>query len=205
VGEIGISADELGVLQAAVVRRWGDDALKLSSIARLSAIGLVHSCWRNTPLEDWHASNRRGHPTDYDMFRANIRLTRSLVPELEQSVVDPEHIRAIVTDPARLALPDRTAKEFCGPSWNQVVAHAHGAVDTFTSIRSQLGDHDAQIVHAYLQMGSRWWGTPDFDERVERSLAANAPELSSAQRNDLVANPEMLTEVLFQRVVCDRF
>jgi hypothetical protein len=205
VGTIEISSDYLGALQAAVVRHWGEDALTLPSIARLAAIGLVHSCWRDTQLEDWHTSKRPGCPTDYDMFRANIRLTRSLVPELEQSVVDPEHIRAIVTNPARLALPDLTAKAFCGPSWSQVVADAHGVVDTFASIRSQLGDHDARIVHAYLHLESRWWGTPGFDERLEKSLDANAPELSSAQRNGLIANPETMTEALFQRVICQQF
>jgi hypothetical protein len=199
--DVSISADDIVAIRASLIARWGAEVMTLAPMARLCSIGLVHMCWRNTPLEDWHATREPTSPSDYDMFRANIVLTRQVLPSIDQAVIDVDSLRRIFTAPTRMALPDRTAKEFCGRSWRRVQACARSRLDTLSEIQARLGDDETRVVYSYVSNGSRWWGAPDFSERLTRSLDVNAPELSAVQRDEFVVNPELMDETLFKAAV----
>ena len=50
----------------------GIDPRSLRPVLRLTALALVHSAWRNTHVEDWHAEGRLH---DGDMLRINSHST----------------------------------------------------------------------------------------------------------------------------------
>lgn len=57
---------------AFAAKQVGIDTSLLRPIITLTAIGLVNSGWRNSPVEDWHA---RGRINDGQMLRINSHTT----------------------------------------------------------------------------------------------------------------------------------
>jgi len=58
-------ADAGPLLEEQLVGRWGPGVLKADALARLVAITLVQRAWRNTELEEFHASGQPERPSDY--------------------------------------------------------------------------------------------------------------------------------------------
>jgi hypothetical protein len=181
--------------------------LEADALVRLVAITLVHRAWRKTELEDFHASGQPGSPNDYLIFKANVRLTRELLPALTAVPTDIDAIRATLTDGRRLALEDRTARQFCGPAWRAVRQNAFAVVDTFADCIETIGEAVAGLLYAAqaLWYGENWWGTPDFAERFARSLRSNRPDLSEAAIEQAIATPDAIGEDLFRDALFYRF
>jgi hypothetical protein len=196
-------AESVPALRSMLVDRWGHRVLLHENVGGLLSIALVHRAWRNTELEDWHAANDPGSPDDYDMFRANVILTRAVRPGVVAVPLDIETLRATLTNPRRPALPSRSAESFCGPVWPDVCASAHAVVDALQTMIGAIGEDSTRIVNAAqsLMMGSSWWGTPDFASRLTRALQMHRPGRSRASVERLVAHPEEMSETDFYGVV----
>ena len=193
-------ADAGPLLEEQLVGRWGPGVLKADALARLVAITLVQRAWRNTELEDFHASGQPERPSDYAMFRANVRLTRELLPALTSFPIDIDSVRGTLTDGRRLALEDRTARQFCGPAWRNVRKNAVAVVDTFADCIVTTGESVARLLYAAqaLWYGDNWWGTPDFAARFAGSLRSHRTDLSEAAIEQAVAAPDTIGEDLFR-------
>jgi hypothetical protein len=76
-----------------------------------ASIGLAHDFWRNTEVEDWHASRWGLH--DGEMMRNNsivVKLIRQMLLD-ERALVD---IAYAVTDPQRRLADGRTLQQYAG-------------------------------------------------------------------------------------------
>jgi hypothetical protein len=196
--EIG---DHLPDLRRWLIERWGDSAFTREVLARQVAISLVEKCWRNTTLENWHSANHPDSPSDYDMFRANITLTRAVLPPVESVPLDVDAIREILTDADRPTGCGRSAQEFSGPAWAEVETTAHGMVDVLDEWLDRLGEEGTRVLYACQVQSSGWWGAPGFEDRLRASFARHRPDLSNTEVNALVARPEQMSEKMFRDVV----
>ena len=70
---MGLSLQREDGLVVQILRdQVGIDPRSLRSVLRLTALGLVHSAWRNTRVEDWHAEGRLH---DGDMLRISSHMS----------------------------------------------------------------------------------------------------------------------------------
>jgi hypothetical protein len=70
---MGLSPQREDELIVQILRdQVGIDPRSLRPILRLAALGLVHSAWRNTHVENWHAEGRLH---DGDMLRVSSHMS----------------------------------------------------------------------------------------------------------------------------------
>lgn len=188
-------------LRTTLLDRWGDDVLEPHALAGLTAVALVQKCWRNTELESWHSDIDPTSPSDYDMFRANIALTRAVLPAVVAHPLDVATVRLVFTDPERLSGVGRTAREFCGPSWGDVEATAHGVLDVLEDCIRRVGEDDTRVFYASLSFAAGWWGSPGFSDRLRASFSAHRPDVVEEQVAEFVEHPGRMTEAMFDEVV----
>jgi hypothetical protein len=67
-------------------------------------------------------------------------------------------------------------------------------------------DEAVRILNALsvLCFGSHWWGTPDFDQRLERPRTKYAPQLTPGDRAVAIASPDTVTEEFFTQLSSTR-
>jgi hypothetical protein len=188
-------------LRTSLLDRWGDGVLEPQALAGLTAVALVHKCWRNTELEGWHSDIDPAAPSDYDMFRANITLTRAVLPAVAAHPLDVVSVRLVFTDPNRPSGVGRTARKFCGPSWGDVEATAHGVLDLLDDCIRRVGEEDTRVFYASQSSAFGWWCTPGFSDRLRASFRAHRPDVVEEQVAELVEHPEGMTEAMFDDVV----
>ena len=172
------------------------------TLSPLVAIGIIHHAWRNTELEDWHSSSDPKSPTDYDMFRANIILTRAVLPSVLARPMDVTSLRRTFTNPRRRALPNRSAKLFCGPVWHHMQARGEVFTENMESRIAEFGEDSIRLHYAGGAIGSDWWGTPDFRDRVRsRVFAKHRPDITANVAARLAAHSETMSKQEFRDVV----
>lgn len=118
------------------------------------------------------------------LHRATTILTRQVLAEIEHRNPDDHDarvlhdIRALVTDPARVATASGTrASEFCGVAWPIVVDLAS------TRSSAAVADSQAYGVDAILGLArlhaanttTPWWATPLWDHRTRTRLGGAGP------------------------------
>ena len=158
-----------------------------------AAIGVVHGTWRNTDLENIHASD----PTrnDYEMFRSNVVTTRQVLETLRLGSFTP--LFELLTDPDRLFC-GYTAAEFCGIAWESVRARADGHVSFLVAVETQWGFESALWFATGGGMyGSGWWGTTKWHSLVTSFAERHSSECPAEYVELLLNSPELLTRQLF--------
>lgn len=128
-----------------------------------------------------------------ELHRATTVLTKQVHDLLDHDDAL-DAIDRLVTDPARVAMPDgRTAIEFCGERWSDVRAVAHRRARASCEGALEFG-LDAIINLAVVRsVGSdeAWWGTPMWAQRVDLVLAGMIEE---PVRSQLLSEPELVED-----------
>lgn len=165
----------------------------------LLAIGLTHSAWRNTLVEDAHAGPRsRFH--DGEMFAANVANTRLIYEHLASYPdIDWRALADTFVDPHRV-LAGRTIADLLGKTRHK--AWEKEARKWIEAMPYVIGHFGAELALWGLANGSQpfpgarpeWWGSPwwpEFIERFSASLTDNPPGISvEALRAALLDRPE---------------
>jgi hypothetical protein len=189
-GDRGRETELIGRLLA---DRVGIDPGRLDPMADLLAIGLVHGCWRNTCVEDWHASGRL---SDADMLRISSHLTKRVrehvgawAAEKDLSIDGPtaqldaltmpdvedlaRGLLGLLTSPARRLPNGTTLAELAGSDLGEYEQEAALALGGFTAEARARGIRYAvtrSAGHGGLAC-PHWWSHPKWAALVSRFIA----------------------------------
>jgi hypothetical protein len=192
-GELGDPAREAELIGRMLTERVGIDPDVLGQVADLLAIGVVHGCWRNTRVEDWHADGRL---SDADMLRINSLLTRRVrevigawaaerglsmdgptaqldgltMPDVEELA---RALLGLLTNPARRLPNGATLAGLAGSELGEYEQEAALALGGFAAEAQARGIRFA-VTRAAGHGGlacPHWWSHPSWPAVVSRFVA----------------------------------
>lgn len=148
-----------------------DLGLTADQVLWAGAVGFTQVAWRNTALEDWHAS-----PTgldDGEMMRANASTTRIVHEGLVQGQSWAD-IATRITAADRLLPDGRTLRSAMGRVLHGVREEAADQAATQQAVEDAHGREVAlsRAVALTTFSGSDWWGMPSWPPRVRRFIEA---------------------------------
>lgn len=186
--------EELALIQRMLSHQVGIDPQQLGPVLDLTAVAWVHSGWRNTIVEDWHAEGRL---TDGQMLRVNAHSTwrvRQLVRRWRTELglfddllaqqgpdLDPDDVIWLAAriwrwliNPGRRLPTGQTLADLAGDELGEYRQDAAEAVDSIAAMAVEHGVGYAlwrAAAHGGLAC-RHWWGTPTWRVLVERFLRA---------------------------------
>lgn len=156
-------------------------------IVRLAALGLTSAAWRNTTLEDVHASNHpRGGFSDTSMMRFNIATTRVVAKFVRADGVAWSGLRAALTDPERTLPGGLTVGRLMGDELDELVDEAEAILRGAERMEDDFG---ARYALTYLAMRGTiwckdWYWSPWWGDTVDAFIELLADPTSSAWDRD---------------------
>ncbi len=162
-------------------------------MAQLAAVGLTVQAWRNTSLEDLHASD---HPSggfpDSQMMRFNIATFQLVSRHVTADAFDWPRLRAALTDPDRVLPGGITVGELAGGAFDLLAHDIRAALAAARSLERRAG---TQYLIALLALRGgvsykEWYGSPWWPDVVEMFIESLTDRASAAWRYDKYANTE---------------
>lgn len=189
------AAQEELLVEAMLRHQVGIDPTNVGEVLDLAAAGFVNNAWRNSPVENWHASG--GRLRDGDMLRINSHTTnrvRDIVrrwrtdcridaqsPTSTLDTLDLDAIDSLIAkiyrwliDPRRKLPIGLTLADIAGHDLDEYADHAAETLGGMIELAEERSIHFAfWRTAAHGELACRhWWGTPTWPGLIDRFLTA---------------------------------
>ncbi len=136
----------------------------------VAAVGLTRAAWRDTAVENAHASNGLGRISDAEMFAANAATTRLVLSYLADDPIDWSGLADDLVRTDRLAGP-RSVEDLLGELYECWAEEARAIVELREELSTTRGRRWVLLMNALYARETDWWGMPSWPAKVERFLS----------------------------------
>ncbi|MRH92126.1 hypothetical protein GFY24_32605 [Nocardia sp. SYP-A9097] len=186
------------------VDRIGADQLAVAAYSMMLGV------WRNTVVEDAHASSGLSRISDGEMFAANVavfRLMRDFLEAEDRTPAAWDRLSREVVRPDRIAAGSRTVADLLGEYYSEWATGAQGALEYFAQL-TERDDHDMRwfvaVKSCFGSMHRTWFGMPDWprvvDTFVDKPFSGSRP-VEEYDEDDLARFPGLVEQARRPRVL----
>ncbi|KAA8890584.1 hypothetical protein F3087_04775 [Nocardia colli] len=185
-------------------RRIGADQLAVA------AYSMVLGVWRNTIVEDAHASSGLGRISDGEMFAANVAIFRMMCDFLgaaDRTYAAWHRLSREVIRPDRIAAGSRTVADLLGEYYEEWARDAASAVMYYAEL-TECDDHDMEwfiaVKSCFGSVQGNWFGMPDWprvvDAFVGKGFSGLRP-LEEYDESEIERSPRLVERARTPRVL----
>ncbi|PPJ25644.1 hypothetical protein C5F51_22730 [Nocardia nova] len=176
----------------------------------VAAYSMMLGVWRNTIVEDAHASGGVNRISDGEMFAANVatfRMMRDFLEAADRTHAAWQRLAHEVIRPDRLAAGSRTIADLLGEYYDQWAKHAGSTLMYYAEL-TEADDHDmAWFISVKSCFGSvhrHWFGMPEWPHLVnafvDKPFSGTRP-LHDYNEDDAYRYPSLVERARTPRVL----
>ncbi|MBF6405086.1 hypothetical protein IU442_27150 [Nocardia cyriacigeorgica] len=175
-----------------------------------AAYSMVPAVWRNTLVEDAHATNGLDRISDGEMFAANVatfRMARDFLAAKDRRYPAWRRLSREVVRADRIAAGTKTVADLLGEYYQEWAEHAAGTVMYYAELTKQ-DDHDMDwfvaVKSCFGSVRANWFGMPNWvrlvDAFVDKHFSGSHP-LEEYDADDFDRYPSLVEHARQPRVL----